>query len=281
MATRFCSFCGQPLPGQGTFCPSCGAAVPGAAAPTAGTPPMPTFLPPTSYIPGAVPSASGAPGPTTQAQDREALSRVSLAAALTIVGVVVGIAISALSNLGGLVSATSGASGVLITLPSPWLWVGIIGVDAAIEVAGLVLYRSAFHALAPVDRRFSTPSALALAAIVGIVIALAGLGLLLDALYQAVQCVGSGNPITRDCLLTGTFWGGLALAAVGGIIALVGYIGVLIGIWRLGTRYSESLFKIGAVLLIFPYLNLVGAILILAGAHGASGRVASGGMRFP
>jgi hypothetical protein len=206
---------------------------------------------------------------------------VTIAAILSLVGVIVGIVTSTISNVSGIVTSSTGTSGVSISLPSPWVWVGLVGISVAIEIAGLVMFRSAFRTLARVDRRFSTPAMLALAAIASFVVILLGLGLLLGALYQAVQCVGSGNPITGACLFTGTFWAGIALLVVGGLVALVGFIGVLIGIWRLGTRYSETTFKLGAVLSIIPYLNIAGAILILAGAHSVRGRLERTGAPSP
>jgi hypothetical protein len=199
-----------------------------------------------------------------------------LAAILTIVGTVAGLAASVLVNLGGLVKTTPGpgsAATVTLTLPSPWVWVVEIAIGGALGLVALWLYRSAFATLAPLDRRFSTPAVLAVLAVIGAAVALIGVYFLLHALYGAVQCVGAGNPITRGCLLTGEFWLGLALVAVGGIVALVGFIGVLIGLWRIGTRYDETLVKVGAILLIIPYVSVVGGILIAIGASQARGRL--------
>jgi hypothetical protein len=275
MAGAFCSVCGRRLPFPAAFCAGCGTAVPptsSAAAPPAGTsPPLPTFSSPTVSAFPSAPVSRGAPlsGEPLGLPDRTALSRVEFAAILSLVGVIFGLAVSAVTNLGGLVSATTGSSGVVVRLPPVALLVGVVVTSVAVELAGLFFYRTAFRTLAPVDRRFSTPSGLALVAIVGLVLAVLGVGLFLAALYEAVHCVGAGNPITQACLFTGTFYGGTALLAIGAIVAVVGYIGVLVGIWRLGSRYERSLFKVGAILLLIPYLNLVGAILIWAGARGA------------
>jgi hypothetical protein len=92
-----------------------------------------------------------------------------------------------------------------------------------------------------------------------------------------VSCAGSGVPIPSSCLLSNTFWGGVALLGLGGLLAFVGYIGVLLGIWRLGTRYADAMFKVGAILLIIPYINLIGAILILIGARTARRKVEGAG----
>jgi bacteriorhodopsin len=108
---------------------------------------------------------------------------VTIAAILSLVGVIVGIVTSTISNVSGIVTSSTGTSGVSISLPSPWVWVGLVGISVAIEIAGLVMFRSAFRTLARVDRRFSTPAMLALAAIASFVVILLGLGLLLGALY--------------------------------------------------------------------------------------------------
>lgn len=271
----FCSFCGKPLPAAGTFCPSCGAAVSGATGAPGPSPP------PTYFAPGAVPPAGygrayATPfGPTSASQsaDRNALGFAGWASVLFLISGIVGVAFEFGSGFTRLVSATSTPTGTTISLPSPWIWVGYVGVLAGIDLATLVLLRESFRSLVPVDPRFSSPATFALVALFGSVIGLAGAGLLLAGLYQAVSCVGSGNPLTGACLFSGLFVGGLVLAVVGGIAALVGFIGILIGIWRLGTRYDESLFKVAAILLIFPFLNIIGAILMLVAARSGRQRV--------
>ena len=130
----------------------------------------------------------------------------------------------------------------------------------------------AFHGLSTVDPTFRTPAVLSLLALIGIAFSLVGAALVLNGLYAAEACVGAGNPITRACLLTGPFWAGIAFAAIGGVLALIGLIGVLLGLWRVGTRYQDSLIHVGTFLLIFPYLNVVGAVLILASASSQRSR---------
>jgi uncharacterized membrane protein len=136
-------------------------------------------------------------------------------------------------------------------------------VGAVLAVLELIFFRRAFRALAPQDSRFSTPASLVLLALVAIMIVfLAGAGVFII-LFQAVACAGTGNPITSTCFSIGAILGLLGLLVVGAILALIGYIGLLIGIWRLGARYNDDSFKAGAILLIFPVLNLVGLILVL------------------
>jgi hypothetical protein len=274
MSARFCGFCGKPVPAGATICPSCGAAVYGA-----------TGIPPPGFAPQPVPSSTPLgyeslpsmpwsfplSGPN-RAVDVSALSRVTLAAILAIAAGILGIVILVLNNVSGLLSVTASSSGALISLPSVWLWVGYLLGVAVLGLTELSLFRAAFHGLAGMDRTFSTPASLAIVAFVGLVLALVGLGIFLGALYYAVACIGSGVPLTSSCL-PGTFWAGVAFLSIGGLIALIGYIGVLIGIWRLGTRYEHSWFKVGAILLIIPYINFVGALFILSAARRVRGQL--------
>ncbi len=108
---------------------------------------------------------------------------------------------------------------------------------------------------------------------VGIAIVLAVGVALLALVFQAITCAGAGNPVTSACLNLGTFLDLILLLGVAAILALIGYIGLLIGIWRLGTRYGESLFKVGAVLLIIPLLSVIGVILILVAARSSRAKL--------
>ena len=271
MATRFCAFCGKPLPGTGTFCPSCGAAISGGvAAPAAPTAGYPSGFPPVvGYGPmGGAPGA-GVPSPATRPTDLRALKWIEWAMILSLVSSAVGVAVDLSAGLTRLVRTTTTPTGTTISLPSPWVFVLLLGVAGVFAVAEIFLFRVAFRDQSEVDRRFSSPSTLAFLALIGVIGVVVGAGLVVGGLYQAVSCAGTGVPITRACLPFGLFFGGIALLLIGAIVALVGFIGILIGIWRLGTRYNETLFKVGAILLIIPFVNLVGAILILIGARSA------------
>ncbi len=165
-------------------------------------------------------------------------------------------------------------AGTSLSLPSAGFGIDLIGVEACLGLLVILLYRSAFRDLARVDRRFANPASLALVAFIGVILALAGMALTLDALYRAVRCAGAGTPIPSACVPLVSLLGGLALAVLGGIAALVGYIGILIGVWRLGVRFDEGAFKAGAILWVLPLLNIVGAIVILIGVRAVRRRVA-------
>lgn len=194
---------------------------------------------------------------------------VRWAAAIGLVSAVAGLVAASLPGLADIVGVSSTSTGPVVSLNLPALLATYLGVACALAVLQFWFYRRAFATLSAVSDEFSTPSTLTLVAIAGVVLVAIGFALLLAALSRAIQCAGAGNPLTASCLETGEFWGGVASIAIGAIVTLVGYIGLLIGVWRLGTRFDHSLFKVGAVLLIIPYLSVVGEILILIGAQQA------------
>jgi hypothetical protein len=211
------------------------------------------------------------------AADQAALSNVSIAAMLGLIGAILSVVGIFASPASSLVGVTTTPTGTTVSLP-----LGALYFVAALAVGGLAFglielwfYRRSFVALRPIDNRFSTPASLVLAAMIGIILAVLGAIGIFVLLYQAVVCA-AGNPLTSSCINVTGILGLAGLLVVALIVALVGYIGLLIGIWRLGTRYQEGLFKAGAILLIFPVLNLVGLILILVAARSARSKVASG-----
>jgi hypothetical protein len=269
MSSTYCSSCGKPLPASGTFCPSCGAPIPGATPATSPSPPPAGFAAYSGYgAPGMAPGEP-VPSPATRSTDAQALGRAQLAAILILISSAVGLVTYYSGFVGGHITASTSPAGTTLTLPSPFFWVALIGVGAVVGFAEIVLFRLAFRGLANVDQRFATPATLTLVEIIGLVLALIGVAVALDALYMAVSCSGAGQPLLRSCIHVSVLLGGVALALIGALVALVGFIGMLLGIWRLGRRYEETLFKVGAILIIFPFLNFVGAILILLGTRSA------------
>jgi len=289
MAARYCSHCGQPVaPGAG-FCAACGAAVAGGSTP--GPVPVAPYPPPPlgaqSYAPYPAYPAPGAGqgwnAPTFGPADHAALSDVFLAAMIALIGIVLSVAELFASAASNLFNATSAGTGSSVTVDVTALYVA-----AALGAAGVVLfllgvwfYRRAFRTLAAQDTRFSTPATLTLVLFIAVVLLIVVLVAVFAVLFQAVQCAGSGNAITSACIAAGTVLGLIAAGFVLLIVMLVGAIGLLIGIWRLGTRYNEGLFKAGAILLIFPVLNLVGIILILLAANSARSKIRSGPPSMP
>lgn len=277
MATVFCPACGQPSPIGTTQCPRCGSAIPGlAAAPSA----------PFAGTPAAVPSAWSpfAPPPTvsTKAAERSAARLLRIAFVINLIGVL-------LANVvPQVVSALTGGSGFSLvgpfgarsaSLTSLFYVIGAItAVGFFIGAASWWLGHRAFVDLKPADSNFNTPAALTLVGLVGLV--LLGLGYLvfLGELGSLVQCVGTGSgnlTPTPNCFTgqLGALLGALALLGIGLILALIGVIGYILGLWRVGTRYQETLIQVGAILTIFPVLNFIGYILLLVGISNAQAKI--------
>jgi hypothetical protein len=250
-------------------------------------------------LPGAWPPAQGLPTgsglvePTPQAQSRTADVR-ALGDAKT--GALYGIIGLILSVIGTLVSFTYGGLGlgsgitcnsVTDTCTTSSNGIGLLGGLFAVEVIGYIIailfiwkFRAAFQTLVPYDYRFRSPASLSILAIVGIAILIIGFGLLVGAAASILGSCGSTASYTScDNAITsaaGLLFGGLGLIVLGGILLLIGGIMILIGIWRLGTRYNESLLKVGAILLIIPVLNIVAPFLIYFGASQAERRLGAG-----
>jgi len=207
---------------------------------------------------------------------RPALSDVSLAAILGLLGVVVSIALLLVTPVVSLTGVTTVSSGTSVSLNLTGLLLlgGVGGSGVALTLLELWFFRRAFRRLARKNREFSTPATLTLVAMLGLVIMIVALIGLVWVLYESILCAGSGNAITLTCLNTGTILGLVAVLGVLVIVVLVGYVGLLIGVWRLGTRFEDGKFKAGAVLLIFPYLSVAGLVLILIAARSAAGKLA-------
>jgi len=216
----------------------------------------------------------------TRATDRSALNDVFIAVVLGLVAVFISVGWLFASPALSVLTASTSASGTTISVAQSGLVLILIliGISAALELVQLWLYRRAFVTLARVDDQFSTPSKLVLVLLIALVfLILAVIGIFYE-LAQAVSCAGAGNPIPASCIDGGAVLGLLGLLLVFGIAALVGFFGGLIlGIWRLGTRYNDGLFKAGAILTIFPVLNIIGTILILVATHRAREVIARSG----
>ncbi|MCI4339542.1 MAG: DUF973 family protein [Thermoplasmata archaeon] len=282
MAARFCPFCGSPVVAGGTFCPSCGASLSGnpAAGGSPGAPPSFAPLGATPGLVGASPSIlSVTRAADVRATDLEALSSVTIAAVLGLIGQLVGLVALFVTPTAGLLMVTTTSSGTTFAAnPSGLIDFGIlVSVGTVLTILELIYYRDAFHTLSPHDDRFSTPSTLVTILLVALPIVLLSAIALLDLLYESIACAGIGNPIPANCINGGSVLAAVAVLGIAAVLALIGYVGLLVGIWRLGTRYDSSAFKVGAVLLLIPLLNVVAAILIIVSARSCRERVAAEG----
>jgi uncharacterized protein DUF973 len=210
--------------------------------------------------------------------DLEAMSRVKTAAIISIIGAALGVAVPIGASAGGYFRIAVPMAGGTYTFNQTAVLtiLGVALAGFALSMLAFWFYRAGFLALRSVDQRFSSTPTWALLAIVGLILVWVGLAVVLASLASVFSCAVTTGPSTRipvGCVNLGEILGGAGLLLVGGIILLIGYIGMLVGIWRLGDRYGDSLFKIGAVLFIIPFGAIVGQILVLVAATNARKRI--------
>jgi hypothetical protein len=213
--------------------------------------------------------------------DRYAIRKVKIFAGIFLVLTVVSFIFIVVEISSGLFRANSPGflSGVL-AVTVVWTIVGGIA-----EVVGLIQLRSAFKALVGVDSiPFGLPSRLTLVALITVPLVYAGLVLLLigeSILLPNFPNVAGSTPSSLTSVLSS---GGIVYLIVGslltfggGLAALVGFIGVLLGLWRVGTRYNSAAIRAGAILMVAPLVQIAAPIVILVGARDASKKLESTG----
>jgi hypothetical protein len=202
---------------------------------------------------------------------------VSVAAVLGLVGALLSLVDLFGNPASSIISSTTSGSTTSISLNFAALdfLAALGGVGFILGIVVLWYFLRTFRTLAPGDEEFKTPATLALLAIIAVVLAAVLTVALLAVLVQAITCAGNGNAISVSCINVNALLALAVLVLILAIVAIAGAIGILLGIWRLGTRYDQSGFRIGAILLIFPFLNIVGYILILLAARTARRRFGS------
>ena len=245
--------------------------------PAPGSPPI--YAATAQTVGQAVPySSSAAPLPEEQlgVSDGRAMARLMLAVTVGLAGAIV--TFFAPYAFGYSTFSTSSLESSFSNSNVVYGFIAAVAVGGALTCVMVWFYRSTFHILAEGDPGLRTPSSLAVVAIIGVVILLAGALWLVGLAYQdqLFQCAGGAVRIPPSCFQKAGAQGYAAVGvlAVGVIVSLVGWIGgVWLGLWRLGTRYNDSLFKIGMVLSIFPLLNIIGYILLLVASRSVTTRV--------
>ena len=255
MAARFCTSCGRIVPWGAARCPVCGAPAPSGTSPPGGP------VPPAASYPGDVFSARRAT-PEGRAAEARGLRALRLAMLLAIGAGVVSIAEVVVNRSEPLLTSMRSGSTISLGVAHLALLEGFLAVAAILVVAELVALRHALRCFVGVVPGEETPASLALMAVLGVVVLFGGLALFVDAIARSVACAGSSSSIPLSCIVSPEADVGIGLLFIGGIVALVGYIGTLVGVFRLGDAHRDTTVKVGAVLLFFPYLGLIGALLL-------------------
>lgn len=273
MTDPVCPRCGTPSIPQSTVCSSCGASL--LSSPT--VPPVPR--------PGSSTDDSGdwrvfgypeSGGPTSESltADRAALSDISAAAMIAVFSflvslLVVGVspALTYLTDIESRASTAGNATGLGIL-------VGTLLFAVVLSLVEFALFRRSFQRLARFDPIFRGPGTFAVVAMVGLVVLGALAVTLAVVVAQVNRCTG-GNPFNFgqfSCGHAGEFLLLLGVLLVGAAVTLIGYIGVAVGIWRLGAHCDVELFKLAAILLLV--VSIVGAIVLWVAVRAARRRTA-------
>jgi len=216
-----------------------------------------------------------AAAPPNREEDAAALRWIEIASVVGLISAIASIVL--LLGFGGALVTVSGG-GTSTQIAPATSWAPFLAVSAAIAVAYLYLYRRAFELFARRgEEQFKIPRLFVLFAMIAVVLLFTGAGLLLEAVREAIQCAGTSSPIPASCFNGGYLGGGVAALIVGVILGILGVIGLLLGIWRIGTRFDRDLFKAAAILLIIPYVSVVGYVLLLWAAHSTRERTLAAG----
>lgn len=262
----FCPHCGAQVSDGTAFCPKCGQSL---VAPV----PQPT---PTS-------SQSGPPNPAEAA----GLTKVMWTGVIQLVAIGAGWVVSYLilanffTTFGNLNLPPNPTPAQVNTALGPLFqnMSLIIPVFALISLAALVVLTMGFRDLKEIDRRFSTPYLLMMVMIVGTLMVVAGVSVMFNSIPNIIAQAPSNSTAPTSAFFDsiGSLFTFLAVLGLGSLLSLVGAIGgEILGLWRVGSRYSENLLKVGAIFTIIPLLNIVAPILVLIGAHQAKSRLAMG-----
>jgi Protein of unknown function (DUF973) len=214
------------------------------------------------------PTASGAnePGPTVvRAEEVSGASRVKWGALLGILGLVLAIGgiLIVLIDVGIGIRITDD-SGYVSLLHTIFLAVILVVIGVFVALLSFVLYTAGFAALRKADGRFRTPTVLCVIGLIGLALIGGFVVSYAAAIDSAIACPSSNSTCQNSA--TTLVHGAVVLGYVGGLFGFIGLIGLILGVWRFGSRYSSSIAKVGAILYIIPFLSVLAPILVFIGA---------------
>ena len=226
---KFCPNCGAKIDKDAVICPACGVSQTGSSGfGSINNQQQSTF--------------------TVSGRDLDGIKNVKTASLLGIIGIILG-----LVGAGAVGSAILSRElpGSPLTGISALFFVALVGI--VIGFISILLYRSAFRDLREVDGRFGTPYTFTTVLLVGLAILILALLVLL----------GGFEALSLSLVLFGT-----VLAIIAAILLILGdIIGIILGLWRVGERYDNTLIKVGAIFYIIPYLDVLAPVLVFIGAN--------------
>ncbi|HYB07961.1 MAG TPA: DUF973 family protein [Nitrososphaerales archaeon] len=224
--------------------------------------------------------------PQRQADERSALQKVVWFGILQLAGLVAGWVLgfyvfsTVFSNLGIYTLPQTPTPADVETILGP-LFRGLsvlVPIMAIFQIVAIILLTLSFRQFCIVDReRFSLPSVLMLLMLAGAVIATVGI----VPFFNSIPNIIAQAPSNAGAVPSEAFSSAIAsllvyvvFMLIGGLLGLIGLIGgQILGLWRVGSRYNETIVKVGAIFAIVPFLDVVAPILVIVGAYQAKGRV--------
>ncbi|MCI4334228.1 MAG: DUF973 family protein [Thermoplasmata archaeon] len=204
-------------------------------------------------------------------EDRGAVQNLQVAGGVGLAAQLFGWSYAAYTALSGTTSATgpANAAGVpqlSITAGTVELLILIAIIGGILQFIATIALLSAFRELRENNPEFELPARLTWLAVVGIPLLLLSTALLLNSVLGLSDCLAT-VPSNQDwqtaCAdpITAVGTAGLVVAAAA-VVALIGWAGDLLGIWRAGEYFDEQRFRRAAILLIIPLFSVIGAGLL-------------------
>lgn len=149
-----------------------------------------------------------------------------------------------------------------------------------LQIISIIYLRAGFRKIVKGDYEFSTPITGTTLLIVGLILGMIGIVIVLALIVPFLATISQGSTPVFNGSLGGILAGGL-LAALGGLLILIGYIlGVLLGLHRLASRFEQPYFDYGWILLIislfFSPLSIVAGFLLYKGSTSTAEMLKSG-----
>jgi hypothetical protein len=222
------------------------------------------------------------------ADDRRALTRITWYAVLNLVEALVGLVAAvgvfssfAAGGLGFYPGASIGSSGPtaqqLQAMAQGFQYLTeLIPIVLIVGAVSLVLLWTGFRGLLKAGARsLSLPSKLTLVAVIACVLLLPGTLLVWTSIVPLMALAAQQTvPHAGAASLAGPLILGVVLVLIGAVLGLTGAIGgVLLGLWRVGGRYDQTILKVAAIFVIIPFLSIVSPILVIIGVSSAKGKV--------
>lgn len=256
---KYCSNCGAKIDLNAEICPACGVAQ--------------TVVRSSSNTSGAL-DLGAHKNPEV---DSRGLGKLKLGALLSILGLILTM-IPAYFLAGSLLAVTSlvGSSSSSSTATLAGISTGTFAGMGIAVIAGAILflisiieYRHAFGILKESNPSLTSPYSLMKWIYIGLILEVILIPLSLIVILITISIAARSSS-------SGGFVGTIAvigligfISLIAGIMSLVGYIGMIMGLYRSGEVFDEGVMKVGAILYIIPYLNIIAPILVYIGALSA------------